>query len=91
MNIYFYKKTHTREHLERVCELAGTKISWFELCMGGHGEFSAKTAIALEAVTRALAVQPDDYLTAVELLNIDDLVKEKMTEIEESLKNTCQS
>lgn len=74
MNANMYLKTHSKERVQQVCDLAGIKPSWFSLCARGHGDFSIKVAIDLEAVTRILAELPDDYMTVGDTTNYRKMV-----------------
>ena len=73
-----YIKTHSKERVQQVCDMAGTKPSWFSLCARGHGEFSLKMAIDLEAASRVLADLDDDYMTVEEIFNTSEQVKDRV-------------
>lgn len=85
MNAQMYMKTHTKERLELICDIAGTKLSWFSLCARGHGVFSMDVAIDLEAASRILAQMSDDYMTVDELFDIPARVKQREAELRESM------
>ena len=78
MDAYLYMNTHSYERVQQVCDLAGTKPSWFSLCARGHGEFSMKIAIDLEAASRLLADLNDDYMTVEEIFGIEAQVKDRV-------------
>lgn len=80
-----YKKSHSKEKLEQVCELAGTKLSWFSLCTRGHGKFSIEIAVGLEAASRELAEGPDDYMTVADIFDLNDRVSDARAEIRRKL------
>lgn len=75
-----YIKTHSKERVQQVCDLAGIKPSWLSLCARGHGDFSMKAAIDLEAASRLLADLDDDYMTVDDIFNTSQQVKDR-TEI----------
>jgi len=86
-----YIKTHSKERVQQVCELAGTKPSWFSLCARGHGEFSLKVAIDLEAASRILAELDEDYMTVEEIFNITAQVKDRVDVIRQRLIENSQA
>lgn len=87
-----YLKTHTKQQVSEVCELAGTKVSWFSLLARGHGKCSLDLAIELQAASRILAESPEDVMTVDELCGIDQLIKQSEEKIRARLREkgkTC--
>ena len=73
-----YIKTHSKERVQELCDMVGTKPTWFSLCARGHGEFSFKMAIDLEAASRVLAELEGDYMTVDEIYNTSEQVKDRV-------------
>lgn len=80
-----YMKSHSKERVQQVCDLAGTKPSWFSLCARGHGKFSVEMAIDLEAASRVYAEFADDYMSVAELCDIERRVEDKIVQIKSDL------
>lgn len=84
-----YKRSHTKERVQQVCDLAGVKYSWFDLCARGHGKFSIDAAIDLEAASTLFSEGYDDKMTVPELCNTDDRVSARIGEMERSLTDAA--
>jgi len=71
-----YSKSHKKEQIKQVCELCGMKYVWFQHLVLGLGKISLDLAMKLEAATRVKAQRKGDYITVLEVIDIDKQVAE---------------